>query len=124
MLQFARDGVKRISGLDLSRDSLAETAKLLKAEAPDVEFLQLAADMSDEQQVQSVFQESVAKFGRIDYAVNNAAIASPFVTTGDAQAADFDRIQRINLRGTWLCEREELRQMMKQEPLVPKHKNP
>lgn len=49
----------------------------------------------------------------------NAAIASPFVTTGDAQTRDFDRLIRINLKGTWLCEREELKQMMAQEPLSP-----
>jgi NAD(P)-dependent dehydrogenase (short-subunit alcohol dehydrogenase family) len=91
----------------------------LQGEAPDAEFLPIAADMSDEDEIKAAFQQVVEKFGRIDYAINNAAIASPFVTTGDAELKDFDRIQNVNLRGTWLCEREELRQMMKQEPLVP-----
>lgn len=85
-----------------------------------MEFLPIVADMSNEAEIKAAFQQVVSKFGRIDYAVNNAAIASPFVTTGDAELKDFDRIQNINLRGTWLCEREELKQMMKQEPLVPK----
>jgi len=123
-LQFARDGVKYIAGLDVSQSGLSETARLLRAEAPDVEFLPVTADMSDEEQIQGAFKQVVDKFGRIDYAVNNAAIASPFVTTGDADTADFDRVQRINLKGTWFCEREELRQMMKQKPLVVKRGPP
>lgn len=80
------------------------------------------ADMSNENEIKTAFQQVVLKFGRIDYAINNAAIASPFVTTGDAELKDFDRVQNINLRGTWLCEREELRQMINQEPLAPEEK--
>jgi len=118
VLQFARDGVKRISGLDISQNGLDDTAKILKSESPDVEFFGISADMSNESQIKDAFKKVVEKFGRIDYAINNAAIASPFVTTGDAETKDFDRVQNINLKGTWLCEREELKQMLKQEPLV------
>ncbi|KAK5196188.1 hypothetical protein LTR99_004977 [Exophiala xenobiotica] len=116
-LQFARDGVRRIAGLDLSQDGLAATAEAVKSEVPEIEFLPVTVDISDEKQIADAFRQVVDKFSRIDYAINNAAIASPFVTTGDAEVQDFDRVQRINLKGTWLCEREELRQMMKQEPL-------
>ncbi|KFY94927.1 hypothetical protein V498_03641, partial [Pseudogymnoascus sp. VKM F-4517 (FW-2822)] len=121
-LQFARDGVRRIAGLDISQTDLLDTAKELKDEIPDAEFLPIVADMSNENEIKTAFQQVVLKFGRIDYAINNAAIASPFVTTGDAELKDFDRVQNINLRGTWLCEREELRQMINQEPLAPEEK--
>ncbi|KAL5352905.1 hypothetical protein ACLOAV_002853 [Pseudogymnoascus australis] len=121
-LQFARDGVRRIAGLDISQTGLLDTAKELKDEIPDAEFLPIVADMSNENEIKTAFQQVVLKFGRIDYAINNAAIASPFVTTGDAELKDFDRVQNINLRGTWLCEREELRQMINQEPLAPEEK--
>jgi NAD(P)-dependent dehydrogenase (short-subunit alcohol dehydrogenase family) len=90
----------------------------VKSEVPEIEFLPVTVDISDEKQIADAFRQVVDKFSRIDYAINNAAIASPFVTTGDAEVQDFDRVQRINLKGTWLCEREELRQMMKQEPLL------
>lgn len=91
---------------------------MLHVEFPDVEFLSCTVDISNEEQIQATFREIVAKFERIDYAVNNAAIGSPFVTTGDAQLEDFERVQNINIKGTWLCQREELRQMVKQGPLV------
>jgi NAD(P)-dependent dehydrogenase (short-subunit alcohol dehydrogenase family) len=118
VLQFARDGVTRIAGVDLSERTLAETAAVLHAEFPGVEFLTSLADISNEEQIQATFRQIVDKFGRIDYAVNNAAIGSPFVTTGDAELKDFERIQSVNVKGTWLCQREELRQMAKQVPLV------
>ncbi|KAH0835083.1 Levodione reductase [Fonsecaea pedrosoi] len=116
-LQFARDGVRQIAGLDLSKKALSETAAALTAEVPDVDFLQLAVDISDEEQVARAFKSTIDRFGRIDYAINNAAIAAPFVPTGEATLEAFEKVQRINLRGTWLCEREELRHMEKQELL-------
>lgn len=118
-LEFARGGVKRIAGLDFSEKALAASSKALKDEVVDVDFLPVLVDISDEKQVEDAFGKVVNKFGRIDYAVNNAAIASPFVTTGESEVKDFDRIQKVNIRGTWLCEREELRQMIKQNPLPP-----
>jgi NAD(P)-dependent dehydrogenase (short-subunit alcohol dehydrogenase family) len=119
VLQFAHDGVTRIAGLDISERGLAETAAVLQSEVPGVEFLSSTADISNEEQIQVAFKRIVDKFGRIDYAVNNAAIASPFVTTGNAELKDFERVQNVNIKGTWLCQREELRQMVKQDPLVP-----
>jgi NAD(P)-dependent dehydrogenase (short-subunit alcohol dehydrogenase family) len=79
--------------------------------------LKLVADLSSEEQVEGAIQKTVAAFGRLDYAVNNAAIASPFKVTHESTTADFDKVLGINLRGTWFCERAELRQMLKQEPL-------
>ena len=116
-LQFARDGVRRIAGLDLSDKALHETAASLSVEVPDVDFLPIAVDISDEEQVARAFKSAFDRFGRIDYGINNAAIAAPFVPTGATTLEAFEKVQKINLRGTWLCEREELRYMAKQEPL-------
>jgi NAD(P)-dependent dehydrogenase (short-subunit alcohol dehydrogenase family) len=61
--------------------------------------------------------EGVKAFGAIHYAVNNAGITSkPRVRTHELETASWDLVQQVNLRGLWLCERAELRQMMKQEP--------
>ncbi|KEF55581.1 uncharacterized protein A1O9_08331 [Exophiala aquamarina CBS 119918] len=116
-LQFARDGVRRIAGLDLSEKGLTKTAEAVNAEAPDVDFLPMPVDIGDEEQVIRAFGTAVSRLERIDYAINNAAIAAPFLPTGDTTVADFEKVQRVNLRGTWLCEREALKQMVNQEPL-------
>lgn len=69
--------------------------------------------------MQEGFKKAVEKFGRIDYAVNNAAIAAPFKGTSDSLTSDFDRVLGVNLRGLWFCQREELKIMLAQEPLPP-----
>jgi NAD(P)-dependent dehydrogenase (short-subunit alcohol dehydrogenase family) len=116
-VQFARDGVRQIAGLDLSDKGLTETAEAVRTEISNIDFLQILVDIGDEEQVIHAFKSTVDRFGRIDYVINNAAIAAPFVPTGETTIQDFDRIQRVNLRGTWLCEREALRNMVNQEPL-------
>jgi NAD(P)-dependent dehydrogenase (short-subunit alcohol dehydrogenase family) len=55
-------------------------------ESPDVEFLPVTVDISDEGQVATAFKSVVNKFGRIDYAVNNAAMC--FTLQNDSRVYD------------------------------------
>lgn len=61
----------------------------------------------------------VEKFGRLDYAVNNAGIGQPLGVTAKTTPEDFDKVVGVNMKGLWHCERFELEQMMKQTPLTP-----
>ncbi|KAL1858200.1 hypothetical protein VTK73DRAFT_7911 [Phialemonium thermophilum] len=119
VLQFARDGVVKMAGLDIAEPGLQETARLLKEVSPAARFLPLVADLTDGDQVRKAFQTVVDQFGRVDYAVNNAGIGAPHALTADAADADFDRVLGVNVRGVWNCERLELEQMAKQTPLPP-----
>jgi NAD(P)-dependent dehydrogenase (short-subunit alcohol dehydrogenase family) len=74
-------------------------------------------NLGDEEQVESTFKKVVEKFGRIDYVVNNAAIGSPLLPSIELSSAIFDKVISVNLRGTWLCERSALKQMITQTPL-------
>ena len=107
----------RIAGLDLSSTALQETAKALQQEFPKVVFLELVMNLGDEEQVEATFKKVVEKFGRIDYLVNNAAIGSPLLPSTELSSATFDKIMGVNLKGTWLCERAALTQMVTQVPL-------
>jgi NAD(P)-dependent dehydrogenase (short-subunit alcohol dehydrogenase family) len=115
VLQFARDGVTRIAGADLSVTGLERTASALRKEYPAVNFISLMADLSDELQVQRVFQQIIKRFGRIDYAVNNAAIAAPLSSSSEGDFKALEKVLDVNLKGVWLCEREELKLMLTQE---------
>jgi NAD(P)-dependent dehydrogenase (short-subunit alcohol dehydrogenase family) len=117
ILQFARDGVVKLAGLDVVENALKETERLLKEVSPDAQFLSLVADLTNGDQVKAAFQSVIDQFGRVDYAVNNAGIGSPHTLTADAQDADFERVIGVNVKGVWNCERLELAQMVKQEPL-------
>ena len=76
--------------------------------------LAVHCDVADEKQVAAMVEQTVASFGRIDAAFNNAGVQSPVAETADASGEEFDRVNAINLRGVWNCLKYELRQMREQ----------
>ncbi|OWY06809.1 3-oxoacyl-ACP reductase family protein [Thioclava sp. IC9] len=86
-----------------ARETLAELQKLTEAES-------LPADVSDEAQVEGMFDAVKSQFGRIDILVNNAGILreSPIAET---KIDEFDRVIAVNLRGTFLAARAFVRRV-------------
>ena len=71
-------------------------------------------DVSDENDVAAMVSTTVEKWGRLDCAVNNAALAPDSAPIVDLDIATFDRIVAVNLRAIALCLKHELRQMVLQ----------
>lgn len=71
-------------------------------------------DVADEDSVQAIVAQTVAAFGRLDAAFNNAGIQIPAAEIADQSIEDYDRISHINQRGVWACMKHELRQMREQ----------
>ena len=59
-------------------------------------------------------ERTVAAFGRLDMAFNNAGILGPVGDLTDETAAAFDAVTAVNLRGVWTCMKHELLQMRTQ----------
>ena len=76
--------------------------------------LGVTCDVADEDQVAALVDRTVAEFGRLDMAFNNAGIMLPLADAADEPAEAFDRVTAINLRGVWACMKHELRQMRAQ----------
>jgi NAD(P)-dependent dehydrogenase (short-subunit alcohol dehydrogenase family) len=110
--------VTRIAGLDVHEGALEETRSALFQVRPEVEFLPIQADLTNEDSVSNAMTDLWTKFGRVDYAVNNAGVGQPLAPSGCTTVADFDRVMGINFRGVWLYEKYELQNMQKQEPRV------
>jgi NAD(P)-dependent dehydrogenase (short-subunit alcohol dehydrogenase family) len=93
-----------------------ETLQAATQELVDAGYQAIAVpcDVGDEAEVADMIEQTVAKFGRLDAAFNNAGIMIPAVETADAKNDDFDRVVAINLRGVWNCMKYELRQMREQ----------
>jgi NAD(P)-dependent dehydrogenase (short-subunit alcohol dehydrogenase family) len=76
--------------------------------------LAILCDVSDDVQVEAMVKQTVATFGRLDAAYNNAGVQNVLAETADTTREDYDRVMAINLRGVWSCMKFELRQMRKQ----------
>jgi NAD(P)-dependent dehydrogenase (short-subunit alcohol dehydrogenase family) len=115
ILGLVKYGVKRVAGLDIDDTSLEGTKSAVAKSYPGAEFFPIRADLSSEDAIAGAIAEVVAKFGRIDYAINNAGIGQPLLPSADLASKDFDKTMGINFRGLWLCEKYELQQMKSQE---------
>jgi NAD(P)-dependent dehydrogenase (short-subunit alcohol dehydrogenase family) len=71
-------------------------------------------DVSDDAQVEQMVDRTVAEFGRLDAAFNNAGVMARIAPTADSSREEWDRVIGINLRGVWSCMKYELRQMERQ----------
>jgi len=80
----------------------------------NVETLGLSADMTKEEDIKRMVDETVNKFGRIDILFNNAGIARPLRPIHEEVIADFDIIINTNLRAPFLVLRYVLPVMIKQ----------
>jgi NAD(P)-dependent dehydrogenase (short-subunit alcohol dehydrogenase family) len=68
--------------------------------------LGVVCDVTDEDQVAALLDRTVAAYGRLDMAFNNAGIMIRPSDAADEPADNFDRVDAINLRGVWACIRE------------------
>lgn len=97
---------------DLNSRALATATDAL--DRADRKTLAVTCDVSNEQQVATMIEKTVATFSRLDMAFNNAGIQVPPSDAADEPGEAFDRVNAINLRGVWACMKHELRQMREQ----------
>jgi NAD(P)-dependent dehydrogenase (short-subunit alcohol dehydrogenase family) len=97
---------------DVNEDAVKAAAEKLVAAGHKA--LAVRCDVSDDAQVAAMVDCTVAKFGRLDAAFNNAGVMARIAPTGESTREDWDRVIGINLRGVWSCMKHELRQMERQ----------
>ena len=78
----------------------------------------LTGDVTSAEAVAAMIQDTLSAYGRLDCAFNNAGIARYQVDAAGKKTADwaeesFDRMIAVNLKGVWLCMREEIRHMLR-----------
>lgn len=72
------------------------------------------ADVSSEAEVEAMFAETVAAFGRLDILLANSGMQRDAPTV-DMSLDDWNRVLQVNLTGQFLCVRAALRQFARQE---------
>jgi len=79
----------------------------------------LTGDVTRAGDVRAMVEDTVTAYGRLDCAFNNAGIAGFQVNAAGKKTAEwseesFDRMIAVNLKGVWLCMKEEIPVMLKE----------
>lgn len=105
--ELAKDG-RSVVVADIDQEGANQTVELIEAET-DQDGLAVECDVSDQESVQTLFDTTLAEFGRVDVLVNNAGIFSQFDTLNDS-FEKFENLIRTNLYGAYFCTRRFLKE--------------
>jgi NAD(P)-dependent dehydrogenase (short-subunit alcohol dehydrogenase family) len=97
---------------DINEAAANETAESIRAAGGAAHVV--LCNVADEKQVIALIEETVATYGRLDCAVNNAAITPDTLPIAEADMAVWDRVIDVDLRSVMLCMKYEIRQMLAQ----------
>ncbi|QBD75516.1 SDR family oxidoreductase [Ktedonosporobacter rubrisoli] len=110
-LAFAREGASVIiAGRRASEGE--KTVSHLREQGAQASFIK--TDVTVESEVAHLIKEIVASYGRLDIAFNNAGYLGGKGPLIELTETDWDTTLDINLKGTWLSMKYEIRQMLRQ----------
>ena len=110
-LAFAQ-AQSRVVVCDLDRAAGRETVRLIHVGGGEALFM--LADVSNSSDVENMVRLTVAAYGRLDIAHNNAGVEPVNAPIADSSEEDWDRVIDINLKGIWLCMKHEIPVMLEQ----------
>ncbi len=79
-----------------------------------VKVIPLKADISVPEEVKSMVDRTISELGSVDILVNNAGVDQVLVPTTEQSIDNWDRVNNVHLRGTYLCCRQVGQWMVKQ----------
>ena len=106
---FAREGAK-VAIADVNVKEGDETLETIVDAGGEAIFVK--ADVSRAADVKALVESVVKQYGRLDCAFNNAGVDNLHFPVGDLAEEEWDRVIGINLKGTMLCMRYEIPQML------------
>jgi glucose 1-dehydrogenase len=112
-VRFAQEGANVAINYHRGAEQAEETTEMARnarSSATGKEIV-VQADVSDEEQVKAMFAKTLDAFGSLDVLVNNSGIQKA-CPSHELEAADFDRVIGVNLRGAFLCAREAIRHFL------------
>ena len=110
-LAFARAGAS-VAVADVSEPGNQETARMI--EESGGRALAVRCDVTRSEDVKAALETTIATFGRLGAAINNAGVEQAKKVMADVTEEEWDRIVAINLRGVFLCMKYEVPLMLAQ----------
>jgi NAD(P)-dependent dehydrogenase (short-subunit alcohol dehydrogenase family) len=109
-LAYAREGAKVVVS-DMNIAGGEETVALVKKQGGDALFV--AADVGKPADSQALVERTVAHFGRLDVACNNAGIGGPSAPIADYPLEGWAQVININLSGVFYGMQQQIAAMLK-----------
>ena len=115
-IEFGRLGAKVVCVTGHNRAGGEDTVRVIREAGGEASFIQ--CDVSDEEQVRSMVDETIRLYGRLDCAFNNAGIGPdgvriPFYGLTELPVELWDKTMGVNARGAFLCMKHEIPAMLK-----------
>lgn len=96
---------------DVNEEGGRETVKIITENGGEAKFFK--CDVSDEEQVKALIDETVSTFGKLDFAHNNAGINAGLTRIGELDSGDWDKTLKVTLYGTFYSIKHEVNAMLK-----------
>ncbi|MGL4622888.1 MAG: glucose 1-dehydrogenase [Chroococcidiopsis sp.] len=110
-LQFAKQGAKIV--VAARRETAGnQTVEQIRQLGKEASFVQ--TDVSQPAEIEALIQKTIALYGQLDYAFNNAGTEGVFAPMTQLTEANWDRTITTNLKAVWLCLKYEIEQMIAQ----------
>lgn len=110
-LALAADGAKVVVS-DINVAGGEETVSLVTAAGGDAHFVK--ADVAAAAEVDAMVQETVGRYGRLDFGINNAGISGGWARVSEYPLDEWHQVLGINLSGVFYCMRSQLPCMLEQ----------
>lgn len=112
-IAFAKEGANVVITYHSDKEGAQETLK--QVEETGSKGLVLQVDISEEKNVEEMFDKSLEKFGRVDILMNNAAIDGQGYKVAEMPTEKWDKAIKTNLYGTFFCTRRFIQEQRKQQ---------
>ncbi len=109
-IAFARKGASVVVASRRAEEG-EETVRLVKEVGSDGFFVK--TDVTQAADVEAMVEQTIHRYGRLDYAFNNAGIEQASSPLLEQTEETFDQIIDINIKGVWLSMKYEIPQMLK-----------
>jgi NAD(P)-dependent dehydrogenase (short-subunit alcohol dehydrogenase family) len=111
-IALAKEGIKVVVAARREKEG-EETLNLVKESGGDGMFVQ--TDVSNEDSVIALVESTAKRYGRLDYAFNNAGVVEDPAPFTNKTSTSFDKIMAVNVKGVWLSMKHEIPQMLKND---------
>jgi NAD(P)-dependent dehydrogenase (short-subunit alcohol dehydrogenase family) len=109
-IEFAKHGAKVVISGRREKEGHEVIAEI-KALGGEAIFVR--SDVSKESDVKAMIERTLATFGRLDFAFNNAGVEETLTPLPDQTEETYDQIMDINVKGVWLSLKHEIPAMLK-----------